>query len=95
MDELLPPRGSVYYAIEPAVVGVEASPRRLGRKAKERAGRNGEDTASSKEHLVSALAATEYNKTFISAEIVLLLNNLQIINDKIEVNNAEYAKGLK
>lgn len=48
-----------------------------------------------KEHLVSALAAAEYEETFVSAEIVLLLNNLQIINDKIEVNNAEYAKGLE
>lgn len=96
MNELLPPRGSVYYAIKPAVVGVEeASTRRLGRKAKEIAGRNGEDTACSKEDLVSALAAAEYNKTFISAETVLLLSNMQIINDKIEVNNAEYARGLK
>jgi hypothetical protein len=48
-----------------------------------------------KAYLVSAFAAAEYEETVVSAEIVLLLNNLQIINDKIESNNSEYAKGLE
>lgn len=48
-----------------------------------------------KEHLISSLAAAQYEKGFRATEIINLQCSLHVIHDKIETHNHEYAKSLE